>query len=354
MSLITRFVRSVSAGALAFGWTKDQRCIDRQRAQHGFVRSILRPVGCATVSTSFSMGSQLWDGFKSQYRGEVTPKRPAAIDSTGMHGGPFSSRWLRVVQGDHVEEVLEAVSCAEDGAPSAVYVGIPDEYKHSGPLVAALRARGFRFHHFVDGNDRQDDAPAGELIYYRWAGTGPDMVPSYATALEGVGVLVLSPEKDELLLLWEHGMWKMVTGNVDNSESMVAAVRREVFEEVGLELGEEMSLVGGWQHPRSRDNIVNNIFCVFVTTARTRNIQVDGKEIVEAQWFPLASMPSLADTSTSGKGFAMEWNLGMPGRNLISCTVARFLEVHTQGRGLHVLAGLENAVDTASQRTFFN
>lgn len=340
-------MRSVSAGAVALGWTRDQRWVDRHKAQHGFARNIVRPVDCETVS------SPPWDGFKSQYRGQVTPKRPAATGSTGMHGGPFSSRWLRVVLGDRVQEVLEAVSCAEDGAPSAVYVGVPDEYKHSGSLIAALRARGFRFHHFVDGNDREDGAPAGELIYYRWAGTGPDMVPSYATALEGIGVLVLSPEKDSLLLLWEYGNWKMVTGNVDNSESMVASVRREVFEEVGLELENEMSLVGGWQHPRSRDNVVNNVFCVFVTTATSRNIQVDGKEIAEAQWFPLASMPSLADVPTSGKSFTMEWDLGMPGRDLLSRTVVRFLEVHKQGRGLQVLAGSESAVDAVSQRTFF-
>ena len=39
-----------------------------------------------------------------------------------------------------------------------------------------------------------------------------------------------------VLLVWEYGCWKMPTGAVDAGEGMLAALRREVGEEVGCEV----------------------------------------------------------------------------------------------------------------------
>jgi len=236
---------------------------------------------------------------------------------------------------------MEALTQAEEGAKTAVYVGVPDDHTLCGGIVAALRTRGFRFHHF---HEEGPGSPAGELIYYRWAGAGQDMVPSYATALEGIGVIVLSPERDAVLLAWEYGNWKMVTGNVDAGESMVETVRREVREEVGLEVEEEMTLLGGWQAARSRDKSVNNIFCVFAATAKSREAKVDGVEVTDARWFPLASLPTLQELSQAAKvpnkPFSMDWDLGVPERNYLSLAIPRFLNVQHQGRGLKVRSHL--------------
>lgn len=285
-------------------------------------------------------GISPWN-FKAEYRGQLTPSRQPGVEAVQMHGGPFQSRWLRVGPGAGVQDVLHAVDTAEQGATTAVYVGVPDDYEHCGSLVKDLRARGFEFHHLFPG---EGDAPAGELIYYRWAGKGADLVPSYSTALEGVGVMVLSPDEDELLLAWEYGNWKMITGNVDAGESIVSAVRREVGEEVGLELGDgdAIRLMGGWQDAKARDERMNIFFCVFTARAKSRNVRVDGVEIGEARWFPLNSLPTLDDEQSAqkvaGRPFSMEWGLQSvaPEQQYISRTVARFLEVHRQSRGLEV------------------
>ena len=41
------------------------------------------------------------------------------------------------------------------------------------------------------------------------------MVPCYATSIEGVGALVLSPDEKKVLLVWEYGNCKPLSGAVD-------------------------------------------------------------------------------------------------------------------------------------------
>jgi len=338
-----RLVRGVSAASLAVYVVRDRHrhCFSGLALPRSHCAGRTSPVCCEAGS------SPAWADFKAEYRGQLTPlRKPAAVGQVPstpvlLQGGPFKSRWLRVYDEARVDDVMEALTQAEEGAKTAVYVGVPDDHTLCGGIVAALRTRGFRFHHF---HEEGPGSPAGELIYYRWAGAGQDMVPSYATALEGIGVIVLSPERDAVLLAWEYGNWKMVTGNVDAGESMVETVRREVREEVGLEVEEEMILLGGWQAARSRDKSVNNIFCVFAATAKSREAKVDGVEVTDARWFPLASLPTLQELSQAAKvpnkPFSMDWDLGVPERNYLSLAIPRFLNVQHQGRGLKVRSHL--------------
>merc|ERR1711957_552665 len=169
------------------------------------------------------------------------------------------------------------------------------------------------------------EEPANELLYYRWLGSGVDMVPSYTTAHEGVGALVLSPEKDAVLLVWEYGNWKMITGNLDGCDGVVATVRREVLEECGMDLEDDLKVVGGWQDARAYDACGNNVFTIFTATAKHRNIKVDGKEIERARWFPLASLPSSEDVNRATVDvkmpYGLVWETGDPKRNLLSRVV---------------------------------
>jgi 8-oxo-dGTP pyrophosphatase MutT (NUDIX family) len=113
------------------------------------------------------------------------------------------------------------------------------------------------------------------------------MVPCYATSIEGVGALVLSPDESKVLLVWEYGQWKPVTGAVDAGESKITSLARELGEEVGSELDLSFAprYLGGWQISKARDKLTNDNFSSFVVRAKTADFAVDGKEIVAAKWF---------------------------------------------------------------------
>ena len=81
-------------------------------------------------------------------------------------------------------------------------------------------------------------------MYYRWNGDAAhDMVPAYSTSIEGVGGLVLSPDESKVLLIWEYGNWKPITGAVDDGESALTACRREMREECGVQMDEAFAPV---------------------------------------------------------------------------------------------------------------
>ena len=52
----------------------------------------------------------------------------------------------------------------------------------------------------------------------------------------------------QVLLVWEYGNWKPVSGAVDEGESKLEAARREAGEEVGVQLDASFApvYVGGW------------------------------------------------------------------------------------------------------------
>ena len=125
-------------------------------------------------------------------------------------------------------------------------------------------------------------------VYYRWLGDpAHDMVPGYATSIEGVGALVLSPDETKVLLVWEYGSWKHVGGAIDEGESVLTTLARECREEVGIELDAAFApvSVGGWQISRARDDVVNDNFRAFVVRAASEEVHCDMNEISQAKWF---------------------------------------------------------------------
>ena len=108
------------------------------------------------------------------------------------------------------------------------------------PLILVLK---MKFHHYQDNY----------YTYYWWKVKSiEDKVPEYATAVEGVGALILSPDRTEVLLVWEYGKWKLVTGAVKAGETILDTLFREVKEEVGIDLYENVLSVGKWHIAKSR------------------------------------------------------------------------------------------------------
>jgi NAD+ diphosphatase len=101
--------------------------------------------------------------------------------------------------------------------------------------------------------------------------------------------------EDEAQLLgrqeaWPTGRYSTLAGFLEPGETLEDAVRREVWEEVGIRVG-EVTYFGNqpWPLPAS-------LMLGFLGRAETRDIQVDGREIEDARWFTRAQMRDEAGT----------------------------------------------------------
>ena len=94
--------------------------------------------------------------------------------------------------------------------------------------------------------------------------------------------------EDEAILLgrntaWPAGRWSTLAGFCEPGETLEDAVRREVMEEVGVQVG-EVAYFGSqpWPLPAS-------LMLGFTGRAVTTDIDVDGAEIEEARWWTRAA-----------------------------------------------------------------
>jgi NAD+ diphosphatase len=73
--------------------------------------------------------------------------------------------------------------------------------------------------------------------------------------------------------------FSVLAGFVDAGESLEGAVRREIAEEVGLDL-DTVAYLGSqaWPFPRS-------LMCAFEARARGTDLRVDTSELAEAHWY---------------------------------------------------------------------
>ncbi|HEX6247692.1 MAG TPA: NAD(+) diphosphatase [Nocardioidaceae bacterium] len=148
--------------------------------------------------------------------------------------------------------------------------------------------RGHRFCPRCGG--RLDTAAAGHVLTCR--GCGRQQFPRTDPA-----VIMLVTDGDGRALLgrqprWPEGRYSTLAGFVDPGESLEDAVRREVAEEVGIEIG-RVSYLGNqpWPFPAS-------LMVGFFAEAHTTEIHVDGDEISQARWFTRDGMHAEAEAGT--------------------------------------------------------
>ncbi len=102
-------------------------------------------------------------------------------------------------------------------------------------------------------------------------------------------VIILIRDGDRCLLArkagWSPGRYALVAGFVDNGECLEGAVRREVKEEVGVDV-KDLRYVGSqnWPFP-------SQLMIGFVATYAGGEIRIDRKELEDARWFPCANLP---------------------------------------------------------------
>ncbi len=96
--------------------------------------------------------------------------------------------------------------------------------------------------------------------------------------------VIIAIHKDDKLLMAKHSYntkvnYALIAGFVEMGESIEEAVRREIKEEVGINI-KNIQYMGSqpWPFP-------NSLMCAYKAEYESGEIQVDKKEIVEAKWF---------------------------------------------------------------------
>ena len=275
-----------------------------------------------------------------------------------LQAGPYHSVWLRVPVASSPAEAIAAelpvgdfsevartwlAAFQKTGREAAFYVALPESSPFVPEAVRWLQTNGFSFHHYnppptIPTSENCSAASAvtgdgnGELIYYRWCGRGDDRVPSFATSGEGVGVVLLSPDECSVLLVWENGNWKTVTGAVDTGEGVLGAATRELSEEVGVQVDPSFKAryVGGWHFARRTDSRMNDSMHIIVLRAQSREFCVNKDEITAAKWFDLDKLPLPTETFAPGY-WIVPFDSGVSGKYGLNSLHVRFLGSFRQG-----------------------
>jgi NAD+ diphosphatase len=102
-------------------------------------------------------------------------------------------------------------------------------------------------------------------------------------------VIVLVRDGNRCLLArkaeWAPGRYALVAGFVDNGESLEGAVRREVKEEVGVDV-DDIQYVGSQNWPFPSQLMVG-----FVARYAGGDVTIDRDELEDARWFPKGQLP---------------------------------------------------------------
>ncbi len=103
--------------------------------------------------------------------------------------------------------------------------------------------------------------------------------------------IVLIRRDDQLLLIrkpeWPVGRYSLVAGFLDMGESMEECAMREAMEETGVTIRNVRYITSqAWPFPAQ-------MMVGFVADYASGDLKVDGKEIEDARWFTIGSLPSL-------------------------------------------------------------
>ncbi|MFI5731878.1 NAD(+) diphosphatase [Kribbella sp. NPDC051587] len=110
-------------------------------------------------------------------------------------------------------------------------------------------------------------------------------------------IVLVTDDEDRALLgrneAWPEGRYSTLAGFVEPGESLEAAVRREVFEESGVVIGEDIQYAGSQPWP-----LPSSLMLGFYAKATGTDIDVDGDEIAEARWFTREDLRALVEAGT--------------------------------------------------------
>ena len=240
-----------------------------------------------------------------------THDRAAHLRKDDAWRGADGDLLVLVIGGEHVAttETGELLWVTEAEAPDGewLFLGLRDGARHAAVMVdrvpADLRPTSLRM---IGPNLALDDASLGvhAVGIARWhqnhrfcAACGAPSAPAQAGHIrvctvcsahhfprtDPAVIMLITDDQDRALLgrqpTWPEGRFSTLAGFVEPGEALDDAVRREVMEEVGVEVG-DVRYAGSqpWPFPSS-------LMLGFFGAAASSQIHVDHDEIAEARWF---------------------------------------------------------------------
>jgi 8-oxo-dGTP diphosphatase len=152
-----------------------------------------------------------------------------------------------------------------------LWIYVPIEKAH---LIASCTQRGFEFH----------TCESHRLLLVKKLLENP-IVPTAANHTLGVGVVVINDNDEVLVIQEKHSTigFKLPGGHIDDGELIQNAVKREVFEETGVNVVFESIISLGHFYPHQFNKSNLYVLCKAKALSHTINIQ-DTQEIVDAKW----------------------------------------------------------------------
>lgn len=104
-------------------------------------------------------------------------------------------------------------------------------------------------------------------------------------------IIVAITKGDKILLAhnksFKNNMYSLIAGFVEAGEDLISTVKREVFEEIGIEIKNiTYHMSAPWSFP-------NSLMIGFFAEYESGEIKVDGKEILDANWFTKDNFPNI-------------------------------------------------------------
>jgi NAD+ diphosphatase len=174
------------------------------------------------------------------------------------------------------------------------------------PAARALRMAGFRRSRRFCGACATEMADAPGLPARRCPACGQlEWASPTVAALVAVWRPAAEDGRREALLVrhtyQHHDTWFLVGGLVDPAETLEQTARREVAEEVGLDVG-ELTYVGSEHWGLNGPNLLLTVFTAELLDPAAEP-RVDGREIAEARFFPVDALPEnrIPDNTIAGR-----------------------------------------------------
>lgn len=110
------------------------------------------------------------------------------------------------------------------------------------------------------------------------------------------GAKCIIQNNGEILLIrntYGRRRWTFPGGGIKKGEVPEKAIKREIFEEVGIK-ADSLRLIGNFIMSGKASEYRRDKVFVFWTKVRDKEFKIDKLEILEAKWFPLSQLPKIA------------------------------------------------------------